>query len=166
MSSELFCQRQGGALPFLHWRARRSAREFVLGARWAGFGQNTGRSSRVFAPAFFRLLALSRTSEGLCRLLALSRTSAVGAVSLECPSEIRPISTCLCQVFSGASVDRCRCETGSPMKWMRSLSVRCSLLARCRVERSRESAIRSCTPQLFVHHVFSSKWRVKESRVR
>ena len=54
------------------------------------------------------------------------------------------LCTCLCRVFSGASVDRCRCETGSPMKWLRSLSVRCSLLARCRVEQSRES-------ELFMH---------------
>ena len=30
---------------------------------------------------------------------------------------------------SGALVDRCRSEARSPMKWMRSLSLRCSLLA-------------------------------------
>ena len=157
MSSGLFGQRQGGALPFLHWRARRSARELV--------------SIQGGALAFSRLLSfVYLLCHGLPRgsgvYLLCHGLPRLGQSLWNAPARPGQLSTCLCQVFSGASVDRCRCETGSPMKWMRSLSLRCSLLARYRVERHVKSAIRSCTPQLFLHHVVSSKWRVKESRVR
>ena len=104
----------------------------------------------------FRLLALSRTSEGCLRLLALSRTSAFRAVSLECPSEARSAQHVPCQVFSGASVDRCRCETGSPTKWLRSLSLRGSLLARLQCRASREECNSIVHAAAVLNHVASS----------